>query len=306
MEKNLFHAIKDSNMFGIKKALSIIALAAVVAAPARADELTIATWNLEHFSGQNSTGCNPRSQQDYDEIRKIITNVDADIWLFQEVESGGSLARIMDPSSYTFAAESRPERSSPGTCRDSGQTMTMQRTATAVRKGLMIGKPTDLSFLDVHGNGSLRYGLGVDVAFGGNALHIVNVHLKSGCPEGTSEQACKTIFEQIPYLASYINEVSARNSPVIVGGDFNRRLAKRGDEAFNTLGYNKMADVKISSITRTSDCSLKGEKGIDYILTNAALREALDVSETYEYTFTGPFKSWPSDHCPLIVKLTTK
>lgn len=284
----------------MKSLLLIAASLLVSGTTAFAEDFTVATWNLNNFAGQNDTGCHPRKQEDYDAIRSVLNEANADVWLFQEVESASSLARVLDPTQWDFVAEDRPDNTRSSRCQENGKKMTMQRTVTAVRKGLMIGREKDLAFLDVNGNGSLRHGVSINIAVGGKTIELVNVHLKSGCFEGITDQACPTLFEQIPYLASYVNEASRSGRAILVGGDFNRRLAMNNDAAFETLSYNKGTGVEISSITGTSRCSLRGDRPIDYQITTNIFRSALKREEAYEYTFNGPFRSWPSDHCPMI------
>ena len=276
-----------------------------LASPGTADTLTVSTWNLQHFSGVDRAGCRGRTQAEYDEIRRIINLVDADIWLFQEIDSKGALARIMDPSAWTFFTEKRSGEP-VGTCAGSSARPTMQRTAIAVKKDLVIGQQTDLAFLDIHGNGTLRYGLSVTIAMGARAIEVINVHLKGGCASGTASDSCPVLFEQIPFLASYLSESDSNGIPVILGGDFNRHLSNPGDEAFATLSYNKRTGMAISSGFGRSRCSLKGEEPIDYILTSGTLRDAFSVDDAFEYQFTGPFTSWPSDHCPQVVRFEVK
>jgi len=276
-----------------------------LASASAAETLTVSTWNLEHFSGVDRAGCRGRTQVEYDEIRRIINLVDADVWLFQEVDSKGALARIMDPSVWTFFTEKRSGEPI-GTCAGSSAKPTMQRTAIAVKKDLVIGKQSDLAFLDVHGNGSLRYGLSVTIAMGARAIEVINVHLKAGCASGTAWDSCPVLFEQVPYLASYLSESASKDILVILGGDFNRRLSDPGDEVFATLSYNRKTGMAISSGMGRSRCSLKGEEPIDYILTSGTLRDAFTVEEAFEYQFTGPFASWPSDHCPQVVRFEVK
>jgi endonuclease/exonuclease/phosphatase family metal-dependent hydrolase len=276
-----------------------------LASPGTADTLTVSTWNLQHISGLDRAGCRGRTQAEYDEIRRIINLVDADIWLFQEIDSKGALARIMDPSAWTFFTEKRSGEP-VGTCAGSSARPTMQRTAIAVKKDLVIGQQTDLAFLDIHGNGSLRYGLSVTIAMGARAIEVINVHLKGGCASGTASDSCPVLFEQIPFLASYLSESDSNGIPLILGGDFNRHLSHPGDEAFATLSYNKRTGMAISSGLGRSRCSLKGEEPIDYILTSGTLRDAFSVDDAFEYQFTGPFTSWPSDHCPQVVRFEVK
>lgn len=114
------------------------------------------------------------------------------------------------------------------------------------------------------------------------------------------------MFGQIPLLASYINEMSEAQMPVIVGGDFNRRLSKVGDEAFASLSYKKSTALQFASNSGVSKCSLRKEEDIDYILTNSKMRAFFDVEDSTERSFDGSIENWPSDHCPITVTFQIK
>lgn len=111
-----------------------------------ANELKIASWNLQNLAGQNNTGCKERIQSDYDAIKNVITNVDADIWLFQEIESAGAIAIIMDPNLWTFHTESRSDWTSMPPCFNNDRNAVMQRVSIAAKKGLVIGKKKTSAF----------------------------------------------------------------------------------------------------------------------------------------------------------------
>ena len=53
-----------------------------VGSTASSETLTVATWNLSNLSGDDLAGCHGRTQSDYDEIKRVINQVDADVWLF--------------------------------------------------------------------------------------------------------------------------------------------------------------------------------------------------------------------------------
>lgn len=271
-----------------------------------AQEFKIATWNLQNLAGQNNTGCTERIQADYDAIKKLITTIDADVWLFQEVESNGALARIMDPDKWSFYSENRSDWATMPPCFDNDRNAVMQRVSIAAKKGNVVGKTEDLAFLDTSGRGTLRNGIAVNLVHSGRTVHIINVHLKSGCPEGNSKRECIVLFEQFPLLASYINEMSEAEVTVIVGGDFNRHLSRTGDEAFASLSYNKATALEISTNRGPSKCSLKALPNIDYILTNYNFRELFEITDTAERSFEGQTESWPSDHCPVILTVKLK
>lgn len=211
------------------------ASAALLASQAHAEQLTVASWNLEHFTGADGMGCKPRTQDEYDEIRNIINAIDADVWLFQEIDTVGTLARVMDTSGWQFQMEKRPDHLPAGKCSAEDRDRTMQRTITAVKRRIPVSDTHDLSFIDVTGHGGLRHGVSVTVMLDSQPVEIVNVHLKAGCQEGSGGEACSTLFEQIPYLAAYAREQDAGGVPILIGGDFNRRLSAPGDAVMKRL-----------------------------------------------------------------------
>lgn len=65
---------------------------------ANAETLRIASWNIEHLAAETGRGCQPRSEADFQRVRAVIAQVNADIWLLQEIEGEDALARIFDRS----------------------------------------------------------------------------------------------------------------------------------------------------------------------------------------------------------------
>lgn len=49
--------------------------------------VTIATWNVEHLAEINGTGCRPRADQDYQDLRDHVSRLGADVIALQEVEN---------------------------------------------------------------------------------------------------------------------------------------------------------------------------------------------------------------------------
>ena len=191
---------------------------ALLASQAHAEQLTVASWNLQHFTSVDGMGCKPRTQSGYDEIRNIINAVDADVWLFQEVDAVGSLARVMDTSSWKFQMEDRPDFQPAGKCADDGNDRTMQKVVTAIKRQIIVSDTRNLNFIDVSGRGSLRQGVSVTVMLNSQPIEIVNVHLKAGCSEGSEGEACSTLFEQTPFLAAYARAQDAKDLPILIGG----------------------------------------------------------------------------------------
>ncbi len=79
---------------------------------------------------------------------------------------------------------------------------------------------------------AVRRGLELTVPVGAGSaprsLALLNVHLKSSCPEGRMDNPanknCSTLQQQAPALEAWIEEQAARNQPFAIIGDWNRNL----------------------------------------------------------------------------------
>ncbi|MCR9130628.1 MAG: endonuclease/exonuclease/phosphatase family protein [Alphaproteobacteria bacterium] len=227
--------------FGAAAALALLGCAgetSVPQAPSLAGEpLRIAAWNIEHLAAEPGTGCEPRDEAGYALVREIIDQVDADVWLLQEIENEAALQRVFQAAEWPFHIEARPDTGRGPACwgRDDGARLRMQRTAIVVRDTIQHSRGADLAALDVGGRGFLRHGVAVTLDHAGREIDLLSVHLKSGCFSGDRSDACPTLFDQIPVVEAWIDERSAAGRSVIVGGDFNRRLALADDTVWADL-----------------------------------------------------------------------
>lgn len=271
---------------------------ALSAQMAHAEPWRIASWNIEHLVAATDQGCRPRSEADFQRVRDVIAEVDADLWLLQEIEGEAALARVFDPDDWVFHVETRrPARTFPE-CRNlPGQRLSMQATAIVVRAGIDHQRLPDLDALDIGGKGSLRHGVVVEL---GNErpLTILNTHLKSGCFEGTGRQACGELFAQLPVLRSWFD---AQTGPVLIGGDLNRRLEVEGDMFWSIL--NESLDLHIAGADIRPRCFERFTQFIDFLILNDDARRAKIDGSFVETTFTGPERDYPSDHCPISVDI---
>lgn len=81
---------------------------------ASAEPLYIASWNIEHLVADTGSGCLPRSEADFQRVRDVIADVDADIWLLQKIEGAAALARVFEDTEWVAHIEERwPRRSYP-------------------------------------------------------------------------------------------------------------------------------------------------------------------------------------------------
>jgi len=277
--------------------LTIIA-ALFWASLAQAEPLRIASWNIEHLVASTDSGCRPRSEADFQRVRDVITDVDADIWLLQEIEGEAALARVFDGAEWAVHIEERRPRRSYPECRHTpGQHLSMQATAIALRAGIAHRRLPDLKALDVSGRGSLRHGVLIELT-GPRPLTILNTHLKSGCFEGTGRQACGDLFAQLPVLRDWYD---AQNGPVIIGGDLNRRLEVPNDAFWAVL--NEYNDLHIAGAGIRPNCLPQYREFIDFLILNDDAVGVKLQGSFAETTFSGPIADYPSDHCPIAISI---
>ena len=83
-------------------------VASTTAPGARPEILRIASWNLEFLAEKNGSGCRPRQDADYVQMRAVADSLDADVIAFEEAENLAAAARVFDPARYTLVMEDRP------------------------------------------------------------------------------------------------------------------------------------------------------------------------------------------------------
>ncbi|MDD7971995.1 endonuclease/exonuclease/phosphatase family protein [Roseinatronobacter alkalisoli] len=278
---------------------TLLVIAAILWAPlVSAETLRIASWNIEHLVAGFDQGCRPRNEADFQRVRDVIAEVDADVWLLQEIEGEAALARVFDAAEWVFHIEERQPRRSYPECRNTaGQRLSMQSTAIVVRNDVAHRRLHDLAALDISGRGSLRHAVQVELS-ASRPLTILNTHLKSGCFEGTGRQACGDLFAQLPVLRSWLDALSG---PALIGGDLNRRLEVSSDVFWAVL--NEFGDLHIAGEGIRPNCLPQYREFIDFLILNDEAQFAKLRGSFTETTFSGAAARYPSDHCPISIEI---
>lgn len=273
-------------------------IAAVASPP-----LKVASWNLEFLAEKDGVGCQPRTEADYREMRRIANDLDADVVAFQEAENPAAAARVFDPARYDIVTETRPGSPS-GTCGGENKTQTVIRQAVgfAVKRGLTFDRNADVTSLML-GNPQLRSGIDITLRPEGRApLRILGIHLKSGCFSGNDAKACPTLQQQVPALEAWIDAAAAGPDRFIVLGDWNRRLGLAGDAVWTELddGEPANADLRLADEGIRPGCDPRYDSFIDHIVLDK--RAAAHMLEFEEKRYESGGKHF-SDHCPVSVTL---
>lgn len=270
----------------------------------RVRTLKLASWNLEFLAEHDGAGCQPRQPADYQAMRAVADELNADVIAFQEAENVAAARRVFDPARYTVIMESRAGDAT-GTCggRHPEQRFIRQAVGFAIRKGIVFDRHPDVTTLML-GNPQLRSGVDVTIRpAAGTPIRLLGVHLKSGCFSGSAASACPTLLGQIPALEAWIDAAAASSTRFAVLGDWNRRLAQSGDGVWLELDDAEPAnaDLRLADEGTPPKCDERYADFIDHIVLDR--RAGSDMLAFREIRYPAGIRHL-SDHCPVAVELS--
>lgn len=288
---------------------------------APAATLRLATWNLEWLMtpeafaqlaprctrtgeerrGARSIPCDVAGQErgatDLAALARYARALDADVIALQEVD-GSEAARQVFPG-YEFCFTGGP---------------VVQNTGFALRAGLPHRCGPDLVALSL--GDTLRRGAQL-VLYPGTAreLHLLGVHLKSGCPRtrlGAAPKACTRLARQVPVLEQWLRSQQAAGHRHALLGDFNRDLLAeaRAAGAGGVWAALSAADASLRN-SAAGEAHANCWRGqlhagyIDYILLAGTLAASELPGSFRRYPYQAP-DAWRlklSDHCPVALTL---
>lgn len=270
-----------------------------------------------------------RTAAAYQLLARQVASLRADLIAFEEVEGAEALARVLEPDGRV------PSETGSGIQRGADwwwlvnplPVVGRQRVALAVRRELV----RELSVTPVPELGQpltreARGGLLARLTFlDGRQLHVLVVHLKSGCQDFSSSSisisACRQLAAQLPILARFLDDLESQGLPLLVLGDFNLRfVAQSGqaapDGAWSLLDNGQPAGARLERLTtgfvQPEGCFLPryGNRPIDHILLAGTLvghgipgsLQAHPFMTSSEPPQLRRGAQWfLSDHCPLSV-----
>ena len=295
----------------IKRTIYASILISFLAPYLSAQEVRVASWNIEHLAEHNKVGCVPRSTLDYEKLRNFSELLNADVIALQEVENTAAVERVFPKSEWNIVLSDRPNSRSYN-CRGNDQESTQQRVAVVLRKGIkyQINKSFRELGLEMEG---LRYGVVVEVFGDRDTINLMAVHLKSGCfvdDYSTSKlRACEVLETQIETLDDWIENSIRENKKFIVLGDFNSRLTVENSMFWNKLVNMDNMPIGIQNgMQNLTGCHPRYPDLIDHIILGpeTSKLQIQNSQMVHFYSSTGRHmaeEDMLSDHCPVSLVL---
>lgn len=279
-----------------------------------AQQLRIATWNMEWLDDESARPESLRSSADYMVMHDLSEQLAADVIAIQEVADYSSATKVLDRYEYKFEFSTRKDHVEE----TSSALKWHQFVGFAIRKGIKYERNPDLMSLDVKDNKRLRYGVDVTIFHGDKpALRLLAVHMKSGCfYHKRDSNKCERLSEQVPELEKWIDARAAEDLPFVVLGDFNRQLTGYNDWFWQEIDDGEPAGLKLYSAagkdksrcqSKTYDIEnhrwslMRYENYIDHIVLDGRAKELM-VPESFQQFVYHPDDVMNlnlSDHCPI-------
>jgi hypothetical protein len=229
-----------------------VLLLMLLAWPATARELRVATWDLAWLTARQArdpslpADVQPKRPEDIARLRRYAEILNADVVTSEGVDGPTIAAEIFPPDRCALHLTAD---------------QVVLRVGFAVRRGISFTANPDLAALEPEHDTRfpLRSGADVTLDLGAEKLRLLAVHLKSGCARGTlsgESRACDTLRKQLIVLESWIAARRGEAMPYLILG---REMEGRheffaGSSQFDTLlrptsGLNNPAGAaRVSSI----------------------------------------------------------
>lgn len=278
----------------------------------QADELKLSSWNIAWLGSHEY---NQRSETDYQKLAMYAKQLNADVIALQEVENE-YWARKVFGNDYDYYFSTKDW---------------VQRVGVAIKKSQRFTvEAKEYKALDI---GKVRHGMDMTLTKNGKTLHLLAVHLKSGCftapLDNTSvnampstsvkkqkhKEACTKLSKQISPLEHWIDLHASQDAAYIVLGDFNRRFSqdialKYPEDKGLWQALNDEGQEALWTPTTAANSGCWGgyyKDYIDHIIFSPKAKENyIDASFEqliFKPKYTKELSRNLSDHCPISVKV---
>jgi endonuclease/exonuclease/phosphatase family metal-dependent hydrolase len=305
---------------------SVLAIAPLAAAenPAPRTSVKLASWNLEWLISPAQfrllkNNCIPqgapvmgserripcdvaarfeRSSRDFDALASYARELDADVIALQEVDGAQAAQRVLPGYQFCFTARHHP-----------------QNNGFAIRNGVPHRCEADVRGLAP--NDGLRRGATVVLYPGtANEMHLLSVHLKSGCARdalSSPGKACRDLAKQLPALEGWIDAQAQAGRRFAVMGDFNRDLInEKGTPSMwaeiddGSPPESDLVNAADGEAFRNCVPGQSYSTYIDFIVLSRSLatRRVPGSFHRVVYSAKSARRTRLSDHCPVAVRVS--
>jgi endonuclease/exonuclease/phosphatase family metal-dependent hydrolase len=285
------------------RALLLCCLALLLAAPARAQEIKLATWNIAWLTLKPAghpdlpRELRARAPEDLRLLRDYATRLAADVVAIQEIDGEEAAARVFDPATYALHLTDESD---------------IQRPGFAWRRSLRVTRNPDLAELDIRAGArrSLRRGADITVeGANGARLRLLSVHLNAGCREEPLERGvpeCEGLAQQSRILARWIEARRREGVAFAILGDFNRRITP-GDDMLRMLEAGGALGRPTAGFASPCWADARGGRAfVDHILLGGGAERWMQPNSMAVLVYAErdrSFRDRLSDHCPVSVRL---
>jgi len=270
--------------------------------------VTLSTWNLEWLTLNPSEkfASSERSEQDFSQLNNYFSQSNSQILAFQEVDSIEAIQKIVGADYQIFISD---RTSNPKKQFDDIN----QYTGFAIHDSISTIDPNDFSLLPNKKSSKLRYATYVITTVNEQPVHLLSVHLKSGClGQQKNNYACSTLEQQTNELTEWINIREENNEIYMILGDFNHTLAHPRSWLWKQLEEKTTNTPKLLTKETKGSCTVKQWKRgwpkyttftrlIDHGLTN--ISENIFTISQQPFNQTDVKKYQLSDHCPILFEV---
>jgi endonuclease/exonuclease/phosphatase family metal-dependent hydrolase len=282
--------------------------------PALSEPLRLSTWNLEWLTSGQVTRV-ARNQQDIRVLAQEFKRLQPDVLFFQEVNDKHAITQIVGHQ-YQVIFSDRAENA-----QKQHQFATInQYTGLALKKGLKYDDPQDIQLTPYS---KLRYATYIVLKQSNQPIHLLSVHLKSGCfgRLKRGKKSCQQLQQQAHVLNQWLLQRERRHEAYIIAGDFNHHLADPQDWFWQQMTRQLKAPPRLATRETQSKCHVRSAKNsahiyqyrklIDHIVISPSL-----TSSSLNRSATNKMTAWQtdykpaalrhhrlSDHCPISVTL---
>jgi endonuclease/exonuclease/phosphatase family metal-dependent hydrolase len=238
-----------------------------------------------------------RSSRDFNALASYARELDADVIALQETDGVQAAKLVLPGYQFCFTTRRHP-----------------QNNGFAIRDGIPYRCGTDITSLAP--NDGLRRGATVVVYPGTrDEMHLMSVHLKSGCARDALDspsKPCRDLAAQVPALEAWIDAQAGSGRRFAVMGDFNRDLinekGSRSMWADLDDGSPPEADLVNAAEGKPFRNCTPGQSYstyIDFIVLSRSLgAQAVPGSfQRVVYSAKSARQTRLSDHCPVAIRI---